>query len=151
MKWDIVQLPKELGGLGVGNILFKNLCLLFKWWWRYSESDSSLWKRIVQSVHDVLSSKASSEVFNNVKDGLWSQLMSSDSETTKVRSIVEEGMVLNVGRGNTIMFWVDRWCEVGPLKYEFPRLFRLSSQQLCFINEMGTWREREWVWIFYWN
>ena len=31
IKWSDIELPKDLGGLGVGNILHKNLILLFKW------------------------------------------------------------------------------------------------------------------------
>lgn len=39
INWASIELPKNLGGLGVGNILIKNLILLFKWWWRFSDSD----------------------------------------------------------------------------------------------------------------
>lgn len=42
IKWSSVELPKDLGGLGVGNIMYKNLILLFKWWWRFSKSDNTL-------------------------------------------------------------------------------------------------------------
>ena len=42
VKWSDIELPKELGGLGLGNIMHKNLILLFKWWWRFSETDNSL-------------------------------------------------------------------------------------------------------------
>ena len=31
VKWSDIELPREIGGLGVGNILHKNLILLFKW------------------------------------------------------------------------------------------------------------------------
>ena len=34
VKWDLIQLPKTLGGLGVGCLLEKNKALLFKWLWR---------------------------------------------------------------------------------------------------------------------
>ena len=53
VKWSDIQLPTEMGGLGVGNIMYKNLTLLFKWWWRFSESDNTLWKKILQSVHEI--------------------------------------------------------------------------------------------------
>lgn len=71
VKWDWIELPKNLGGLGVGNIMYKNLTLLFKWWWRFSESNNVLWKRILMSVHSVQGLKASSDNFRNVKDGVW--------------------------------------------------------------------------------
>lgn len=40
IKWETVQLPRKLGGLSVGNLLHRNLALLFKWAWRlFSEPD----------------------------------------------------------------------------------------------------------------
>lgn len=103
----MIELPKKLGGLGVGNIMHKNRILLFKWWWQFFEFDNTLWKRILLSVHNIKGLKASSEVSSNVKDGMWSHLMSTDGETSKIRSIVEDGMILNVGRGNSILFWLN--------------------------------------------
>lgn len=32
VSWDILQAPKYLGGLDIGNFLVKNLGLLSKWW-----------------------------------------------------------------------------------------------------------------------
>lgn len=104
VKWSLIELPKEMGGLGVGNIMYKNLSLIFKWWWRFYESDNSLWKTILISVHSVKGFKASSETFRNIKDGMWAQLLNSDSDTSRIRSIVEEGLLLSVGRGDTILF-----------------------------------------------
>ena len=78
-----------MGGLGVGNIMYKNLILLFKWWWRFSEADNTLWKKIIQSVHEINGCKASSYAFSKLRDGTWSSLMNNDSGTVKIRSIVE--------------------------------------------------------------
>ena len=63
IKWSDIELPKELSDVGIGNIMHKNLILLFKWWWRFSETDISLWKRIVKSVHDIKGQKASADTF----------------------------------------------------------------------------------------
>lgn len=49
------------------------------------------------------------------------------------------------------MFWHDPWCEVGPLKVEFPRLFAISSQQDLFISQMGFWLDGTWEWNFIWR
>ena len=38
VKWETIQLPKNLGGLSIGNLLHKNTSLLFKWLWRFSAS-----------------------------------------------------------------------------------------------------------------
>ena len=151
VKWSDIQLPTEMGGLGVGNIMYKNLTLLFKWWWRFSESDNTLWKIILQSVHDINGGKASSETFSKVRDGTWSALLSNDFVTSNVRAIVEEGMHLSVGNGSSIRFWHDKWCEAGILKRIFPRLFAISIQKNLFVCQMGEWNDISWDWNLRWR
>ena len=151
VRWADIQLPKELGGLGIGNIMHKNLILLFKWWWRFSESDNSLWKRIIKSVHGINGEKASRETFRKARTGLWSNLLSSDQDTAKVRAIIEEGMRVRVGNGKSILFWHDRWCEAGILKNVFPRLFSISLQQHWQVYHMGEWIGNSWAWKLDWR
>lgn len=131
--------------------MYKNLILLFKWWWRFSETDNSLWKRILLSVHKIKGLKASSDAFSLVKGGIWGQMMSNEIETSKVRSIVDEGMQLRVGNGASIRFWHDKWCDVRPLKLSFPRLFNLSLQKHSLVGQMGNWGEVSWSWNIRWR
>ena len=126
VKWLDIELPKELGGLGVGNIMQKNLILLFKWWWRFCESDNILQKRILKSVYEIKGIKASAEMFSKAREGTWSHMLSNDADTSKIKSITEEGMIMKVENGNSVRFWHGRWCESGLLKRVFPRLFALS-------------------------
>ena len=42
VSWEVIEKPKNEGGLGVGNLVVKNLALLFKWWWRFSKEDCPL-------------------------------------------------------------------------------------------------------------
>ena len=44
VKWEIIQLPRKQGGLGVGDMVIKNAAMLFKWWWRFSDENDALWK-----------------------------------------------------------------------------------------------------------
>ena len=151
IKWSDIQLPKEMGGLGVGNMMHKNLILLFKWWWRFSKSDNSLWKKILKSVYEIKGLKASSESFNKVREGTWAHLLSNDTDTSKIRSIIEEGMLVKVGNDNSIRFWHDRWCEVGSLKRIFSRLYSISLQKNFLISQMGVWQEEMWFWHLIWR
>ena len=68
---SIIELPKQLGGLGSGNLMQKKLVLLFSLWWRFSRKDDIHWKRIITSVHDVKGVIASTEAFSNTKCGAW--------------------------------------------------------------------------------
>ena len=90
-------------------------------------------------------------MFRKVRDGTWSSLMNNDSDTVKVRTIVEEGMLLSVGNGNSVRFWLDRWCETGILKGIFPRLFAISLQKNSHISQMGEWNNSSWLWSLIWR
>ena len=151
IKLSDIELPKEMGGLGVGNIMHKNLILLFKWWWRYSEANNSLWKRILQSVYNIKGLKASTDTFHNVKNGTWAHLLSSNAETSKMRSIIEEGMGVKIGNGQSVSFWHDTWCDGGALKRIFPKLYTISLQKNLLISQMGIWQEESWVWQLSWR
>ena len=150
IKWSDIELPKELGGLGVGNIMQKNLILLFKWWWRFSEADNTLWKRILMSVYEIKGIKDLVEMFSKAREGTWSHMLRNDADTSKFRSIIEEGMIVKVGNRNSVHFWHDRWCESGLLKRAFPRLFALSLQKNLLISQIGIWNEGSWSWNLRW-
>ena len=44
-----------------------------------------------------------------------------------------------------------QWCDPGPLKEAFPRLFSISTQKNSFIMHMGSWHEGSWVWNLTWR
>lgn len=90
VKWDTVEMPKEWGGLGVGNLLTKNIALLLKWWWRYTKEDETLWKKIVMSVEEITGKKASLECFQNSKVGIWKDIAGIGHDDTMAAKIVEE-------------------------------------------------------------
>ncbi|XP_072061954.1 uncharacterized protein [Arachis hypogaea] len=56
VKWEVVQAPKRLGGLGVGDAVIRNTALLFKWWWRFSKEECLLWKKVVEMAPEDISS-----------------------------------------------------------------------------------------------
>ena len=73
VKWELIQKPKNKGGLGVKDCILHNAALLFKWWWRYACEEGALWKRIVDSIHEdtvsIMPSKTKSAV-----PGPWSMI-----------------------------------------------------------------------------
>lgn len=53
VRWEDLEVPVNLGGLGFGNIQIKNLRLLAKWWWKcLAAMDPPLWKKVVMSIND---------------------------------------------------------------------------------------------------
>lgn len=47
VSWDVVQLPKVMGGLSIGNIFHKNIAMLSKWIWRLLKDPSHLWCKLI--------------------------------------------------------------------------------------------------------
>lgn len=47
VRWDIVCLPKDKGGLDVKNLEAFNISLLSKWRWKCLVGNSSLWFKIL--------------------------------------------------------------------------------------------------------
>ncbi|CAB4278922.1 unnamed protein product [Prunus armeniaca] len=43
VNWEVVSLPKENGGLGIGNLRKRNEALLGKWLWRFQNGFPAEW------------------------------------------------------------------------------------------------------------
>lgn len=61
---------KGFRGLGVGNLLHRNSALRFRWWWRFSNEDAPLWKRIVASDYRIKGAIVSEDEFRNAMSGV---------------------------------------------------------------------------------
>ena len=70
VKWKIIQRPKRMGGLGVGDIIIKNAAMLFKWWWRFSIENSPLWKKIICSCHALDGNRPIADQIQRCRGGL---------------------------------------------------------------------------------
>ncbi|GLU04440.1 hypothetical protein SLE2022_215870 [Rubroshorea leprosula] len=62
-----------------------------------------------------------------------------------------EGFKWEVGEGNRVGFWSDRWIGVKSLRDLFPRLFALSVKKEGKVSEMGYWEEGRWRWRVEWR
>lgn len=51
VKWEDVYRLKVFGGLGIRHLNKKNIALLRKWLWRFSNGESSLWHSIIHKKY----------------------------------------------------------------------------------------------------
>lgn len=47
VKWDVANLTKDQGGLGVKQLRSLNIALIMKWLWRFGNKKIALWRTIV--------------------------------------------------------------------------------------------------------
>lgn len=129
VKWEEVQFPMKLGGLGIRSITTINKAFHGKWIWRYLKDDNSLWRRIVELK---LMKKNSEGRFIFPKRlhwiSVWKGILSSYND-----------LIANthwrVGWGNEINFWHDSWCEEGNLKSVFPSIYVIAQQKNMLVSE----------------
>ena len=56
VRWNIINLPTEKGGLGLLSIR-KNTALLAKWIWRYHHEEKALWRNLIKAKYTPTSNK----------------------------------------------------------------------------------------------
>ena len=110
VKWSTIQLLKEIGGLGVGDILLKNAAFLYKWWWRFATEEDPLWKRVVSSCYNLNegdSFPAQIQKSQNKGGGPWSMICNIGRVNNDVEKIILNGMQMMVGNGQQTCLWED--------------------------------------------
>ncbi|XP_015962037.1 uncharacterized protein LOC107486010 [Arachis duranensis] len=105
VKWGLVQAPKKAGGLGIGDAMLRNTALLFKWWWRFSKEDCSLWKRIVCSCNNLNSDAmlATQQLPN--KGGPWKDICHLNITEQRIKDKMLAGLVMEVLQSETMSVW----------------------------------------------
>jgi len=106
VKWEIVQLRKEHGGLGVGDIVIKNAALMFKWWWRFANEGDPLWKRVIKTIQNEGQALIPLCPQNRVSSqGIWQTIRSLVQEQQQQASkVFQQNLKLIVGNGSKVRF-----------------------------------------------
>ncbi|RVX21575.1 putative ribonuclease H protein [Vitis vinifera] len=108
VKWELVCLEKDNGGLGVKSLSILNKALLCKWSWRFAMEREAFWNQVIRGKYGEeqggWSSKEARGETHGV--GLWKTLR-------KEWEVVKSRLVFVVGNGKRIKFWKDIWCNEG--------------------------------------
>jgi len=133
VNWDEVSKSKWNGGLGVGNIIKRNMALLGKWLWRFPLEKDSLWYAVIDSKYGSHSNGWDAGFgFSGTLRAPWKSI-------SKVWIDFMHNIKLVVGVGDKIRFWEDVWVGNSPLKDLFPRIFNLSCNQNMSIQSVSSW------------
>jgi hypothetical protein len=130
VNWDVVCSPVNYGGLGVRKIALFNKALLGKWLWRFGIEESKLWRRVIATKYGVNSGGWSTKSYRGSHGcGLWRSI---NSGWVDFVAYVD----FEVGIGDRIRFWIDRWCGERPLKDVFPDLYACASNRQATIHSI---------------
>ncbi|XP_071714752.1 uncharacterized protein [Rutidosis leptorrhynchoides] len=137
VKWDIVCLPKEEGGLGIKRLKFWNIALMTSHFWRLMTSKQSLW---VRWIHEYRLSNSNIWEVTSRPDSAWSW-----RRLLHIRQFVRKFFVFQIGDRKTASAWFDSWngvplAEFIPL-YEIVRAGFHFNSKVCdvFNSEGPTW------------
>ncbi|WJZ96627.1 hypothetical protein VitviT2T_015292 [Vitis vinifera] len=139
VRWDVVCKPKEIGGLGFGNISLRNLALLGKWLWRYPREGSALWHQVILSIYGSHSNGWDANTIVRWSHRCpWKAISQVFQEFSSFTRFV-------VGNGERIRFWEDLWWGDQPLGSQYPSLFRVVLDKNILISlVLGPTRPFSW-------
>ena len=130
INWKVVCRPKEEGGLGIRKIDLLNKALLGKWVWRYAYEKDNLWKTVIGVKYGQEGGGwKTKEVCGPFGVGLWKDIM-------KEVDWCWENIEFKVGKGNRVLFWMDKWCGNEALSQSFPQLFTLAGHKNAKVCEV---------------
>ncbi|XP_074315635.1 uncharacterized protein LOC141651839 [Silene latifolia] len=119
INWNIIQLPKEMGGVGIGDLQIKYASLLFKWWWRFHRNIKPCGKEF------------------------YVQFMSF----TLMEYLEVKARRLGMGYGSryALLMAGISTLKNSRNKVSSYRLFKLSVQKNSSIADMGDWNGDDWI------
>ena len=151
INWKAVQLPRVYGGLSVGNILHRNLALMYKWIWRYFAEPNSLWRRVIQTKYKYSSNLTILDLDAPKHGGPWKALCSHIFKHPEAKNIALSGPRKKTGNGYKTLFWFDPWLGPTPLKTLMPRLFSITTHKFATVHSLGFWDGNLWIWNLNWT
>ncbi|XP_072076459.1 uncharacterized protein [Arachis hypogaea] len=145
VSWDVVQTPKKLGGLGVGNAMVRNTALLFKWWWRFSKEECPLWKKVVCSCNNLSPNKLLSSQTLPAKGGPWKDICQLQIKEQHIRDKMITDLSMEVLQAETLpediasySFTKTIWKGLVPPRVELLAWFVLIGRVWCvWLSDFG--------------
>ena len=150
VSWDIMELPKILGGVGCGNILHRNLALMFKWVWRYINEPTALWRKVIELKYGYRLSFQAHDLITPSSGGPWRSMCSHLLKNPLASAALKTFIRRKVGNGLKTFFWLDKWAGPRPFNLIFPRLYSIATNKQAKVRDYGYWDGSRWIWNFSW-
>nr|GFA88055.1 RNA-directed DNA polymerase, eukaryota [Tanacetum cinerariifolium] len=126
--WNKVLAHKNKGGLGVNSLHALNLASIFKWIWRFLASSSSLWIKVIKSIHGN-SGALDNPYSSQLKNSTWIRILKAINKLKVTRVYLMGFYKIVNGNGSTTIFWHDIWYGDICFNKKFKWLFNLELQK----------------------
>ncbi|KAK9944849.1 hypothetical protein M0R45_010396 [Rubus argutus] len=109
INWDIVCLPKLLGGLGIKKTVDMNQAILAKAGWRLLQNDPGLWACVYKNKY-LQHADLFDDNYSSPKNcsSTWKSIVHGTR-------LLTQGLIWIIGDGRSTKFWTDIWVTPTPL------------------------------------
>ncbi|PWA42034.1 reverse transcriptase zinc-binding domain-containing protein [Artemisia annua] len=121
-------------GLGLCRLWDTNVALLVKWIWRYRTEPESLWRKVIEALHDTKRSWTPIP-FCKSSYSVWGTIVKTCSKIQVGGIGINQMFKGKIGNGKHIRFWLDPWVSNEPLKDVFPSLFKMAKDKRCTVAD----------------
>lgn len=101
-NWAAVCIPRNFGGFGVSNLNLANIALLLRWWWKAYQDSEGLWSVTVTKLKRKGANGTVPRFWLVTGSLFWGQLK-------KIKALFVWSTKWEIGRGDTISYWLDSW------------------------------------------
>lgn len=111
ISWKTVCRPKELGGLGITNVMAHGRALRMRWLWQSWTDNNKAWAGLELPIDST------------------------------VKALFNASVDFQLGNGERILFWKEPWFKGGCLQQAFPPLFKQCTRKnLTVAHALGDGR-----------
>jgi hypothetical protein len=118
---------KEFGGLGIPDLRDLNICLLAVWIQRYQNSESKLWREIMDTKYHT----SPPNIFC-CDDRQCSPFLKGFKLATQAAKM---GFKWKLGNVRKARFWEDQWVSTCSLAIQFCEIYSIINEQEITVRE----------------
>lgn len=111
--------PESLVGLSIGNMVHKNLAMLFKWIWRLLDIPFQLWCKVFRTKYKYSIPFTIADLTVPPKGGPWKHISAAVLKHPGAKTMAINGVRKALSNAGDCYFWHDIWLGSTSQNYYF--------------------------------